>query len=144
MRQLCKTGAKKRLSQAALETISIIAYRQPITKPDIEQIRGVNSAEVVNTLLEKGLVEVVGRRDTLGRPMTYGTTHEFMRMFGMYSLDDLPKLKSMAELDDLLPPEEVIEITVDTSQMNDDEIQSAEELLKREEELLDITSLPLH
>lgn len=134
---LHKSKAKKRLSQAALETLAIVAYRQPITKPEVEQIRGVNSGEVVNSLLEKGLLEINGRRDTLGKPLTYGTTPEFLRMFGMFGLEDLPKLKSMAELDELLPSDEVIEITVDTEQMNDSEIETAEELLKKEEALLE-------
>ena len=81
-----------RLSQAALETLSIIAYRQPITRAQIEAIRGVNSDGVRRTLLRKGLIEEVGRADTIGRPILYGTTFAFLQYFGLESLDDLPPL----------------------------------------------------
>src|SRR5438445_6398914 len=79
-----------RLSQPALETLSIIAYRQPITRAEIEQIRGVTVDGVMQTLLERGLVEQVGRAEVVGRPMTYGTTSTFLEYFGLRSLDDLP------------------------------------------------------
>ena len=82
-----------RLSTAALETLAIVAYRQPITRPDIEAIRGVNSDGVLRTLLSKGLVEEVGRLDTVGHPMLFGTTFEFLRFFGLEELKDLPELK---------------------------------------------------
>lgn len=95
---LLKSKTKRRLSQAALETLSIIAYKQPITKPEIEQIRGVNSNEVVNALIEKNLVKIAGRKDVLGKPLLYGTTNDFLKIFGIRSLDDLPKLR---EIDDI-------------------------------------------
>jgi segregation and condensation protein B len=79
-----------RLSQPALETLAIIAYRQPITRAEIEQVRGVAVDGVMQTLLERGLVEQVGRAEVIGRPMTYGTTHGFLEYFGIRSLDDLP------------------------------------------------------
>ena len=79
-----------RLSQPALETLAIIAYRQPITRAEIEQVRGVSVDGVMQTLLERGLVEQVGRAEVVGRPMTYGTTPLFLEYFGLRSLEDLP------------------------------------------------------
>jgi len=78
------------LSDAALETLSIIAYKQPITKMEIEKIRGVNSDRAVNKLVELELVKEVGRLDAPGRPMLFGTTEEFLRTFGVQSIDELP------------------------------------------------------
>ncbi len=80
------------LSQAALETLSIIAYQQPITRPQIDSIRGVNSDGVLRTLLNKGLIDDVGRTDGPGRPILYSTTPEFLKYFGLTSYDDLPPL----------------------------------------------------
>lgn len=82
-----------KLSAAALETLAIVAYRQPITRPEIEAIRGVNSDGVLRTLLSKGLVEEVGRLDTVGHPMLFGTTFEFLRYFGLEDIKDLPELE---------------------------------------------------
>jgi len=79
-----------RLSQPALETLAIIAYRQPITRAEVEQVRGVAVDGVMQTLLERGLVEQLGRAEVVGRPMTYGTTASFLEYFGLRSLDDLP------------------------------------------------------
>jgi segregation and condensation protein B len=79
-----------RLSQPGLETLAIVAYRQPITRAEIEQIRGVSVDGVVATLLERGLIEVVGRAEVIGRPMTYGTTTHFLEYFGLRGLEDLP------------------------------------------------------
>ncbi len=79
-----------RLSQPALETLAIIAYRQPITRAEVEQVRGVAVDGVMQTLLERGLVEQLGRAEVVGRPMTYGTTSLFLEYFGLRSLDDLP------------------------------------------------------
>jgi segregation and condensation protein B len=79
-----------RLSQPGLETLAIIAYRQPITRAEIEQVRGVSVDGVMQTLLERGLVEQVGRAEVVGRPMTYGTTSVFLEYFGLRSLEDLP------------------------------------------------------
>jgi segregation and condensation protein B len=79
-----------RLSQPALETLAIIAYRQPITRAEIEQVRGVSVDGVMQTLVERGLVEQVGRAEVVGRPMTYGTTVVFLEYFGLRSLEDLP------------------------------------------------------
>jgi segregation and condensation protein B len=79
-----------RLSQPALETLAIVAYRQPITRAEVEQIRGVTVDGVMQTLLERGLVEQIGRAEVVGRPMTYGTTAAFLQYFGLGSLEDLP------------------------------------------------------
>ena len=79
-----------RLSQPALETLAIVAYRQPLTRAEIEQVRGVNVDGVMQTLMERGLVEQVGRAEVVGRPMTYGTTGLFLEYFGLRSLEDLP------------------------------------------------------
>ncbi len=95
---LIRTRAKKRLTQASLEVLSIVSYRQPVTKPEIDQIRGVKSSEVLNTLVDKNLVKIVGRSDALGRPLLYGTTTEFLRTFGLNSLQDLPRLRELEEL----------------------------------------------
>ncbi|MHC5024588.1 MAG: SMC-Scp complex subunit ScpB [Planctomycetota bacterium] len=82
-----------RLSQPAMETLSIIAYRQPIMRAELEAIRGVASGEVLRGLLERRLVKIVGRAEELGRPMLYGTTREFLKVFGLASLDDLPAVE---------------------------------------------------
>lgn len=89
---------KKKLSQAAIETLAIIAYRQPISKSGVEEIRGVNSNEVVNTLLDKGLIRITGRSESLGKALVYGTTDEFLKLFGLHSLKDLPKLRELDEI----------------------------------------------
>lgn len=83
------------LSQAALETLSIIAYKQPVTRADIENIRGVKSSSLVTALVEKGLIEKVGVKDTLGHPALLGTTKEFLIHFGLETLDDLPSLEEL-------------------------------------------------
>lgn len=82
--------ASSRLSQAALEALAIIAYKQPVTRPEVDMIRGVNSDAVLRTLLTKGLVEELGRAETPGRPIYYGTSPEFLQYFGLESLDRLP------------------------------------------------------
>jgi len=98
-----------KLSRAALETVAIIAYRQPITLPEIEAIRGVQSEGVVRTLLQRGLIQEVGRKPTAGRPVLYGTTPQFLHYFGLNTLEDLP------ELEESRPPEgnqsEVLELS---------------------------------
>lgn len=86
-------SASSKLSTAALETLAMIAYKQPITRPEIEAIRGVNSDGVLRTLISKGLVEEVGRLDTVGHPALFGTTFEFLRYFGLAHIKDLPALE---------------------------------------------------
>lgn len=96
---LLKQQSKKRLSTAQLETLSIIAYKQPVTKGDIEQIRGVNSDYSVTKLLEKELVEIKGKSDSMGRPILYGTSGKFMEYFGINSIHELPQPKDFSKPD---------------------------------------------
>lgn len=88
--------ARATLSRAALETLGIVAYRQPITRPEIEAVRGVNSDSVLRTLLRVGVIEEVGRAPTVGRPVLYGTTFEFLQHFGLRGLDELPPLDALS------------------------------------------------
>jgi segregation and condensation protein B len=90
--------ARMHLSQAALEALAIIAYRQPVTRSLVEAIRGVGSDSVLRTLLSAGLIERVGRADTVGRPFLYGTTAEFLQHFGLQSLDELPELEEDGDM----------------------------------------------
>jgi len=90
--------SKRRLSNAALETLAIIAYKQPLTKPELEMIRGVNSDYTLNTLLEKNLVTISGRAESVGRPLLYTTTDEFLKYFGLHSINDLPKPREIEEI----------------------------------------------
>lgn len=90
--------SKRRLSNAALETLAIIAYKQPLTKPELEFIRGVNSDYTLNTLLEKNLVTIQGRAETVGRPLLYSTTDEFLKYFGLRTINDLPKPREIEEI----------------------------------------------
>jgi len=103
---LSSDKSKRRLSQAALETLSIIAYKQPITKPEIENLRGVNSDYMMNTLLEKNLITIKGRSEGMGRPLLYVTTDEFLKYFGLNKISDLPKPR---EVDDIMKDEDFIE-----------------------------------
>lgn len=103
---LSSEKSKKRLSQAALETLAIIAYKQPITKPEIEAIRGVNTDYMMNTLLEKKLITISGRSETVGRPLLYATTNEFLVYFGLNKISDLPKPR---EIDEIMNDEDFIE-----------------------------------
>ena len=96
--RLAKDKSRRRLSQAALETLAIVAYRQPISKPDIEAIRGVNCDEVLSSLMERSLITITGRADTVGRPLLYGTTDDFLRYFGLVSLKDLPRPREIDEM----------------------------------------------
>lgn len=93
--KLHKSRAESKLSPSAMETLAIIAYRQPILRADIETIRGAASGEVVRTLMERQLVKIVGRAEELGRPMLYGTTKRFLEVFGLASLKDLPKVEEL-------------------------------------------------
>jgi len=86
-----------RLSRASLETLAIIAYRQPVMRSEIDAIRGVESGGVIQTLLEKNLVRILGRKETVGRPLIYGTTQDFLETFGLKDLSHLPTLKEIEE-----------------------------------------------
>ena len=97
LRKFHEVTERSRLSLAALETLAIIAYRQPITLPEIQEIRGVNSSSVLTTLLEKKLVTTAGRKSVVGTPFLYRTTREFLVRFGLNELDDLPKPEELDE-----------------------------------------------
>lgn len=94
VRKLYQNKMTVRLTQAALETLCIIAYKQPLTRAEIEAIRGVEVIGPLETLTQRRLITVVGRRETIGRPILYGTTSEFLRQFGLNSLEDMPRLES--------------------------------------------------
>ena len=94
-----KLSSKKKLSRVALETLAIVAYKQPVTKSELEKIRGVNCDYVLQKLMEKDLVEITGRADGPGKPLLYSTSEKFMEYFGLKNLGDLPKLKDLQEPD---------------------------------------------
>ncbi len=98
LRTLFQETRKKRLSQSLMETLAVVAYRQPATKPEIEYVRGVGSDYALRRLMELGLVDVVGRGETVGRPLLYGTTTGFLEQFGINQLSDLPNLREVEEL----------------------------------------------
>ena len=97
LKKLLRTRSDTKLSPAALETLAIISYKQPIIRADIEAIRGVAAGEMIRSLMYKGLVKIVGRAEVLGRPMLYGTTKKFLEVFGLNSLKDLPKIEELKE-----------------------------------------------
>lgn len=106
--KLFEEKQKKKLSPSALETLAIIAYKQPITRSEMEFIRGVNVDYIVNSLLEKEMITIHGRAETPGRPILYGTTKNFLKVLGLNSIEDLPKLK---EINEILKNEEIEGIT---------------------------------
>jgi segregation and condensation protein B len=97
VRRLFHERTTQKLTVQALETLAVIAYRQPITAVEITEVRGVNTAGVLNTLLERHLIKIVGRKQVVGRPFLYATTKEFLIRFGLNDLSDLPKVEDMAE-----------------------------------------------
>jgi segregation and condensation protein B len=111
--KLNKEKLKRKLSQSALETLAIIAYNQPITRSEIEFIRGVNVDYIVGALLEKDLVTIKGRAEAPGRPMLYGTTTEFLELLGINSTAELPPLKEIQEIIKSGPPEGITQSDID-------------------------------
>ncbi len=99
LNKLLRVRDAGKLSPAALETLAIIAYKQPVIRADIEAIRGVAASEMVRNLMYKGLVKIVDRAEILGRPMLYGTTRKFLEVFGLNSLKDLPKIEELKKPD---------------------------------------------
>lgn len=97
LKKLLRARSDNKLSPAAMETLAIIAYKQPVIRADIEAIRGVAVGEVIRSLSYKGLVKIVGRAEVLGRPMLYGTTKKFLEVFGLNTLKDLPKVQELQE-----------------------------------------------
>jgi segregation and condensation protein B len=112
VRRLFNERSSQKLSVAALETLSVIAYKQPITQAEIGEIRGVNTSGVLSTLLERHLIKIVGRKNVIGRPFLYGTTKEFLIRFGLKDLNDLPKIEDMAQQLGFEPPTVLMERTV--------------------------------
>ena len=99
LKKLLRVRGDTKLSQAALETLAIVAYKQPIIRADLEVIRGVAGGDVLRSLMYKGLVKIVGRAEVIGRPMLYGTTKKFLEIFGLNSLKDLPKIEELKKPD---------------------------------------------
>ena len=90
-------AGKPKLSRSGLEVLAIVAYKQPITRPEIEAVRGVDTGGVMRTLLERRLVRILGRREGVGRPVIYGTTNDFLKIFGLNNLKDLPPLQELPQ-----------------------------------------------
>lgn len=97
IKKLFRGMAQERVTTPALETLAIVAYRQPITRVEIEALRGVNVDGVMHTLLERGLIKILGRKETVGRPILYGTTKEFLQHFGLNALADLPRIEELTQ-----------------------------------------------
>jgi len=104
VRRLFHERTSQKLSVPALETLAVIAYRQPVTAPEIAEIRGVNTSGVLNTLIGRKLVKIVGRKPVVGRPFMYGTTRDFLDKFGLNDLTDLPKVEDLADVLGFDPP----------------------------------------
>ena len=98
IREFYKTKTKEKLSRPALESLAIIAYKQPVGRAEVEGVRGVNSDGTIAHLLNKGLIKITGRKEVPGRPFLYGTTKEFLEYFGLKSLEDLPKIEEFNQL----------------------------------------------
>lgn len=107
IQKILKTNIRQSLSQAALESLAIVAYKQPITRVAIDEIRGVKSESAVQRLLERNLIKEIGRLDVIGRPILYGTTDEFLKQFNMENLKELPTLESFIEEDITVELDEV-------------------------------------
>lgn len=119
IREFYKTRHKEKLSRPALETLAIIAYKQPVSRTDVELIRGVNSDGVVMHLLNKGLIKIAGRKEVPGRPYVYGTTGQFLEYFGLRSLEDMPRLE---EFPSLIASADVVAATPQEQQVVAEEI----------------------
>ena len=114
---------KIRMTKAALETMAIVAYRQPVTKTEIEHIRGVASDGVLHNLLEKKMVTIKGRSEKIGRPLQYGTTDEFLKFFGLSRVEDLPKMSEIEELIKASEPQNEFQLSLDPNAL-DGELQN--------------------
>ncbi|MHA6483843.1 SMC-Scp complex subunit ScpB [Paenibacillus sp. strain BS8-2] len=124
--RMAYTPTRSQLSQAALETLSIVAYRQPITRIDIEEIRGVKSDRAIHSLVSKDLIEEVGRAEAIGRPILYGTTKSFLDYFGLPSIKELPEPKQV-DLDDALDEQtQLLFERLDSRQMTIEELKEDE------------------
>ena len=126
VRRLFHERSSQKLTVQGLETLAVIAYKQPITALEIGEIRGVNTSGVISTLLERHLVKIVGRKNVVGRPFMYSTTKEFLIRFGLKDLSDLPKIEDMAEALGFEPPAGLVEQTPreDVLPLTEDDFES--------------------
>ena len=131
--KLLRIRSDGKLSPAALETLAIIAYRQPVIRADIEAIRGVAAGEMIRGLMYKGLVKIVGRAEILGRPMLYGTTKKFLEIFGLNTLKDLPKVEELKEPLSEKKPKEVAEVQEEQEEQDSPEEQEPQDLQEDQE-----------
>ena len=120
--------ADSRLSQAALETLAIVAYRQPILRADVEAIRGVACGEILRGLMDRQLVKIVGRAEVIGRPMLYGTTKRFLEVFGLKNLDDLPRVEELRQPIQSSKPDEPEQDDQDEQVDQDDQDEQVEQI----------------
>ncbi len=139
---MLKQQSKKRLSTSAMETLSIIAYKQPVSKTELENIRGVNCDYAVQKLLDKGLIEITGKAESIGRPMLYGTTVKFMEYFGINDLTELPLPKEVSDTNtigenaDTSLDSEDIQQTVEVPDENESTNSTGNEIVDSSEEPL--------
>lgn len=119
VRRFCKSRPF-RFSRAALETLAIVAYRQPVTRAEIDYLRGVDSGGVIRTLLDKRLIRILGKKDVPGKPLIYGTSREFLELFGLQGLADLPTLKEFNDL----PPDMLAAMEVPAEEQDSSESSS--------------------
>lgn len=147
VRQLFNEKSSTKLSNAALETLAIIAYKQPITRAEIESIRGVDIVAPLEKIMERGLVRIVGKKDVPGKPLVYGTTEEFLRLFGLNSLSQLPELKTFAtkevkEIQDDLPFNTPLPKADTILPLEEGETEIKETSVQNENETFDFTTEP--
>lgn len=131
---------KRQATQSALETLAILAYKQPVTRVEIEELRGVNVSAVLSTLLERNLIKIVGRKEVPGRPLLYGTTEKFLEHFGLKSLEELPKISEIKELvdrmvnrEELLGREGVVVPIPEGDEKSEDRVAEEETIPSQEE-----------
>ncbi len=140
--QLNKTKQTRKLSQAALEALSIIAYKQPVSKPEIEQIRGVNSNEIVNSLIDKNLVKIVGRSQALGKPLLFGTTNDFLKTMGLKDIGELPKLRELEDLTNFdkyqINPDKTLTLNIEDIDVKTEDIDAKTEVIDAKTEVIDV------
>lgn len=132
--KLAYSPSRSSLSQAALETLSIIAYRQPITRIEVEEIRGVKSERAIHTLVNKDLIEEVGRAEAIGRPILYGTTKAFLDYFGLASLKDLPDLADFESAEQLEEETQLLFQKLEEQQLTFDDVDKTGQEANPEQE----------
>ncbi len=130
IREFYKTKSKEKLSRPALESLAIIAYKQPVGRAEVEIIRGVNSDGTIAHLLNKGLIKITGRKEVPGRPFLYGTTKEFLEYFGLKALEDLPKIEEFTQLGVDIPTAQAP--AADVSAVEEQAVRAQEETASQE------------